>query len=87
MNESPAVLERCVRALLLAYPAQYRRERGEEIVGTLLEAAPPGRRFPSAPGTPGRGSQAGGMPAPPGTAGLGPAPTSAWCCCWVSRST
>jgi hypothetical protein len=41
-------LERRARALLRAYPAEYRRERGEEIIGTLLEAAPPGRSFPSA---------------------------------------
>jgi hypothetical protein len=41
-------LERRTRALLRAYPAEYRRERGEEIVGTLLEAVPPGRSFPSA---------------------------------------
>ena len=41
-------LERRTRALLRAYPAEYRRERGEEIIGTLLEAAPPGRSFPSA---------------------------------------
>ena len=41
-------LERRARALLHAYPAEYRRERGEEIIGTLLEAAPPGRSFPSA---------------------------------------
>jgi hypothetical protein len=41
-------LERRARALLRAYPAEYRRERGEEIIGTLLEAAPSGRSFPSA---------------------------------------
>jgi hypothetical protein len=41
-------LERRTRALLRAYPAEYRRERGEEIIGTLLEAVPPGRSFPSA---------------------------------------
>ena len=41
-------LERRARALLRAYPAEYRRGRGEEIIGTLLEAAPPGRSYPSA---------------------------------------
>ena len=33
-------LERRSRRLLRAYPAAYRRERGEEIIGTLLEATP-----------------------------------------------
>jgi hypothetical protein len=40
-------LARCYRLLLRAYPAWYRRERGEEMLGTLLEASPPGRRWPS----------------------------------------
>ncbi len=40
-------LERRCRWLLCAYPAWYRRERGEEILGTLLEASPPGRKWPS----------------------------------------
>ena len=40
-------LERRCRWLLLAYPASYRRSRGEEMLGTLLEASPPGRRWPS----------------------------------------
>ena len=44
---SQTVLERCVRVLLRAYPPDYRRRRGEEIVGTLLEAASPGRSFPT----------------------------------------
>ena len=39
-------LERRSRWLLRAYPAAYRRARGEEIIGTLLEAAPPGRSWP-----------------------------------------
>jgi hypothetical protein len=42
-----SALERCCRWLLLAYPAWYRRGRGEEMLGTLLEASPPGRRRPS----------------------------------------
>jgi len=40
-------LERCCRRLLCAYPAWYRRGRGEEMLDTLLEASPPGRRWPS----------------------------------------
>jgi hypothetical protein len=40
-------LERRCRLLLRAYPACYRRERVEEMLGTLLEASPPGRRWPS----------------------------------------
>lgn len=39
-------LERRCRLLLLAYPAEYRHERGEEILGTLLEATPGGRSWP-----------------------------------------
>jgi hypothetical protein len=35
------------RRLLRAYPAWYRRERGEEILDTLLAAAPRGRTWPS----------------------------------------
>src|ERR1700739_3484547 len=41
-------LERRSRVLLTAYPAEYRRERGEEILGTLLEATPQGRAWPVA---------------------------------------
>ena len=40
-------LERRFRLLLRAYPASYRRERAEEMLGTLLEASPPGRSWPS----------------------------------------
>jgi hypothetical protein len=40
-------LERRCRLLLRAYPAWYRRKRAEEMLGTLLEASPPGRRWPS----------------------------------------
>jgi hypothetical protein len=39
-------LERRSRVLLRAYPAVYRRVRGEEIIGTLLEATPIGRTWP-----------------------------------------
>ena len=35
-------------SLLRAYPAAYRRERGEEIVSVLLEDARPGQRWPTA---------------------------------------
>jgi hypothetical protein len=38
--------ERRCRLLLRAYPVAYRRERGEEIIGTLLEATPAGRSWP-----------------------------------------
>jgi hypothetical protein len=41
-------LERRARMLLRAYPADYRRDRAEELIGTLLEATPAGRSFPSA---------------------------------------
>jgi len=40
-------LERHCGWLLHAYPAWYRRERGEEMLDTLLQASPPGRRWPS----------------------------------------
>ena len=40
-------LERRCRRLLRAYPAWYRRGRGDEILDTLLEASPPGRGWPS----------------------------------------
>jgi hypothetical protein len=48
VSETRGKLERRARALLRAYPAEYRHGRAEEIIGTLLEAAPPGRSFPSA---------------------------------------
>jgi hypothetical protein len=48
VNPAAGKLERRARALLRAYPAEYRRGRAEEIIGTLLEAAPPGRSFPPA---------------------------------------
>jgi hypothetical protein len=39
-------LERRCRRLLHAYPAEYRRDRGDEIIGTLLESTPDGRAWP-----------------------------------------
>ena len=39
-------LERHCQLLLRAYPAAYREARGEEILGTLLEATPPVRSWP-----------------------------------------
>lgn len=39
-------LERRYFRLLAAYPADYRRARGSEIVGTYLDLAEPGRRWP-----------------------------------------
>jgi hypothetical protein len=41
-------LARRYRRWLLAYPRAYRRERGAEILGTLLDAAEPGRSRPAA---------------------------------------
>lgn len=40
-------LERRYGWLLHAYPAWYRRDRAGEMLGTLVEASPPGRRWPS----------------------------------------
>ena len=40
-------LERHCGWLLHAYPAWYRRQRAGEMLGTLLEASQPGRRWPS----------------------------------------
>jgi hypothetical protein len=40
-------LERRCRWLLRAYPGWYRRFRAGEMLGTLLEASPPGARWPS----------------------------------------
>jgi hypothetical protein len=40
-------LERHCRWLLHAYPAWYRRDRAGEMLGTLLESSPSGRRWPS----------------------------------------
>jgi len=38
--------ERHCGLLLRAYPAAYRSERGEEIIGTLLQTTPEGREWP-----------------------------------------
>jgi hypothetical protein len=40
-------LERSYRWLLRAFPAHYRRHRGEEMLATLLDGAPPDRSRPS----------------------------------------
>ncbi|HET9517765.1 MAG TPA: hypothetical protein VFO77_08580 [Actinoplanes sp.] len=40
-------LERAYRRRLLAYPRRYRRIRGDEMLTTLLDAAPAGRRRPT----------------------------------------
>ncbi|WP_173036224.1 hypothetical protein [Phytohabitans flavus] len=45
--ETRGPLERAYRRLLLAYPRRYRRERGTEILTTLLDAARPDQRRPS----------------------------------------
>ncbi len=42
-----AILARRYRLLLLTYPRSYRRQRGEEIVTTLMDAAPTGRARPT----------------------------------------
>jgi hypothetical protein len=42
-----SALERHCRSLLLAYPAWYRRDRGDEMLDTLLAATADGRRWPS----------------------------------------
>jgi hypothetical protein len=47
-NGGAGRLERRARSLLRAYPMGYRADRGEEILGTLLEATPPGRGWPPA---------------------------------------
>jgi hypothetical protein len=39
-------LERRCRILLFGYPVGYRKSRGEEIIGTLLEATPEDRAWP-----------------------------------------
>jgi hypothetical protein len=41
-------LERRCCWLLRAYPRWYRRQRGDEMLATLLEASQPGQRWPSA---------------------------------------
>ena len=41
-------LERRCRVQLRLYPPEYRRERAEEIIGTLLEGTPEGRSWPLA---------------------------------------
>jgi hypothetical protein len=41
-----STLERHCQLVLRAYPAAYRKARGEEIIGTLLEATPQGRSWP-----------------------------------------
>ena len=43
----PSPLERHARLLLRTYPAEYRAERGREILDTLLEATPDGRGWPT----------------------------------------
>jgi hypothetical protein len=43
-----STLERRCWLLLTAYPAEYRRKRGEEILGTLLETTPQHRSWPLA---------------------------------------
>ncbi|HWB37427.1 MAG TPA: GlsB/YeaQ/YmgE family stress response membrane protein, partial [Rugosimonospora sp.] len=42
-------LERRYRRLLWSYPGGYRAARADELVGTLLDLAAPGRRWPTVP--------------------------------------
>lgn len=44
----PGALERRYRRLLLAYPRDYRADHGDELIGTILDSAEPGRAVPSA---------------------------------------
>lgn len=46
-DDTQAQLERAYRTLLHVYPRDYRESRGDELVGTLLDAAEPGRVRPS----------------------------------------
>ena len=41
------LLQRRYRRLLLAYPRAYRRRRGDELLGTLMELSRPGQRWPA----------------------------------------
>ena len=45
-KDRSSTLERHCALLLRTYPAAYRAERGEEIVGTLLETTPEDREWP-----------------------------------------
>ena len=47
VDEPSQQLERRYRRLLVAYPGRYRRERGEEMLTTLLETAAPDQSWPS----------------------------------------
>jgi hypothetical protein len=40
-------LERRLRAILVLYPPAWRARHGEDLIGTLLDLARPGQRFPS----------------------------------------
>jgi len=68
-------LERRYRHLLHAYPAAYRRRRGDELLATLLEAAAPGQRHPTLRET--LGLLGGGLSVRAGLAG-GCAPWTLW---------
>ncbi|MGY0232165.1 hypothetical protein [Longispora urticae] len=46
-GQPPESLVRGYRLLLLAYPRDFRRQHGDELLDTLLEAAPAGRRRPT----------------------------------------
>jgi hypothetical protein len=46
MTAKLTTLERHSWLLLRAYPASYRRQRADEMLGTLLDTTPPGRTWP-----------------------------------------
>jgi hypothetical protein len=48
MSGTGSRLAKRYRSLLLSYPRDYRRERGQEIVDTFLDLAPSGRGWPTA---------------------------------------
>ncbi len=45
-GQDASALERRCHLLLFAYPAEYRRQRAEEMVGTLIATTPADRRWP-----------------------------------------
>ncbi|MGH8879390.1 MAG: hypothetical protein ACRD0P_18935 [Stackebrandtia sp.] len=48
MTETATELERRFRRLLWAYPRRYRRQRGDELLGTLLDSCPDDQSRPTA---------------------------------------
>jgi hypothetical protein len=48
LRTGQTLLERRYRRLMLAYPRDFRSRRGDELLGMLVDAAPPGRTRPTA---------------------------------------